>query len=67
MTEEKTRPREPGDAKKAAPLPPNGPSTNREQVPDGLEGSIMERGEERSNDDNAGDRPAGNERRIDDL
>ena len=65
MSDEKT-PQQP-DPKKAAPLSPNGPSTNREQVPDGLEGSIMEPGSERSHADNAGDRPAGNERRTDEL
>jgi len=49
-------------ATKAAP----GPSTNREQVPGGLEGSIMEPPSERSDSDNAGDKPAGNGRRTDD-
>lgn len=44
-----------------------GPSTNRGQVPDGLEGSIMEPASERKKSDNAGDRAAGNERRSDEL
>lgn len=44
-----------------------GPSTNREQVPDGLEGSIMEPESEQEKPDNAGTRPAGSERRSDEL
>lgn len=60
MTE---REQQPDDRKSAD----GGPSTNREQVPDGLEGSIMEPESEQQKPDNAGKRPAGNERRSDEL
>lgn len=66
MTDETTRDRQSPLEKQGAPLPPNGPSTNRGQVPGGLEGSIMEPPSERSEADNAGDKPAGDERRSDD-
>ncbi len=56
------------DSARDAATPGNGgPSTNRGQVPDGLEGSIMEPPSERKKSDNAGDRPAGDQRRTDEL
>ena len=67
MSDETTRDGQTADRRKSAPLPANGPSTNREQVPGGLEGSIMEPATEKADSDNAGRRPAGSERRSDEL
>lgn len=61
MSDKTSRQQQQGEDLTAAP----GPSTNREQVPGGLEGSIMEPSPERSDADNAGDKPAGDERRTD--
>ncbi|MES2521180.1 MAG: hypothetical protein V4617_00685 [Gemmatimonadota bacterium] len=42
-----------------------GPSTNRDPVPDGLEGSIMEPGKGQGQTQKGPDRAEGNERRSD--
>ena len=53
------------DRNEREPSSQPGPSTNREAVPDGLEGSITEREGDKGKSGRTADRAEGNERRSD--